>query len=91
MFDQQALWTRNVITNRIQLPGQQVMLEDARNWVKKAENGMPDYLAEIPFQLAYIQDLCNENQRLNSLDISSRFVQTARGRHDSLNGYVRSA
>ena len=86
MFDQQGLWVRNVITGRIPLPNRQEMIENAAKWVE-AEDLLPDVLSEIPFQTAYVKDLCRENDYPHDLDATSCCLKTFQDRGENILTY----
>jgi len=72
MFDQSALWCRNVIMGDIQLPNHEVMVADAKKWLKE-EEANKDCYDEIRFQGAFMKDLCQENKYPHNLDVTEIF------------------
>merc|ERR1719414_2698464 len=72
MFDQEGLWTRNVIMGDIQLPSQEAMVADADKWEKK-ELDLKDCYEQIRFQGAFMKDLCEQNKYPHNLDVTEIF------------------
>ena len=73
MFDQQALWTANVIAGKIILPEIEVMKEDSEKWGKDEES-CKDFLEEIDFLSSYQKDLSQENGCDRDLDTGKTFA-----------------
>jgi len=74
MFDQQALWVRNVIMGDIELPEKSVRVADAQKWLAHEEEAMTkDCYAEIRFQRDYVLDLVKENKYPYNLDVTDIF------------------
>jgi len=72
MFDQQALWVRNVIMGEIGLPAHEDMAADAKAWLQ-IEETCDDCFAQIRFQGEYMKDLCKENKYPYNLDATEIF------------------
>jgi len=72
MFDQEALWTRNVIMGNIQLPSHDAMVADAKKWLQDEESNKDCY-DEIRFQGAFMKDLCEQNKYPHNLDVTEIF------------------
>jgi len=72
MFDQEGLWTRNVIMGDVNLPSHEVMVEDAKKW-QKMEESCTDCFEEIRFQGAFMKDLVEQNKYPHNLDVTEIF------------------
>jgi len=72
MFDQGGLWTVRVIMGEQDLPQDEAMKADARQWLEEEET-LQGCHAEIAFQTRYVQDLCRENKVPDNLDVAQMF------------------
>merc|ERR1739848_229299 len=72
MFDQSALWCRNVIMGDIQLPNHEAMVADPKKWLKE-EEANKDCFDEIRFQGAFMKDLCEQSKYPHNLDVTEIF------------------
>jgi len=74
MFDQCALWVRNVIMGDIQVPEKSVRVADAAKWLAHEETSMAkDCYAAMRFQRDYMLDLIKENKYPYNLDVTDIF------------------
>jgi len=87
MFDVQAWYARDVILGRIQLPDENAMLRDQKEWLAR-EEALETATQEIDFQAAYVRDLMSETDYEFSVEAQAElFKQWKQHKKEDIMGY----